>query len=455
MTRADPAPTTQAPAPRRYDAALEELSVADLRAFQWSRLRSLLEHVSRANAFYRERFERAGVSVDDIRTVEDLLRIPVIRKEDVVADIAAAPPFGRRLQVPREQIDKVIESSGSTGKGREVQALTAADTEAFFDLSAFGMKWMGVERGRIVMSTVPITTTGAGQTYHGALRRLAANVFEIGMYDARRKVDCLRRYGASVVIATPSYLRRLEHVAAEEGVDVGALGAEALAVAAEAYSVEFGRGREEAWGARLFEQYGSTQRVAAWTCERGALPEGGRGMLHAISHLALCEVVDPQTGEHVAPGERGELVITTLQGEAAPLIRYATGDEVRYLPAGSCPCGRPFEGFEAGTVHRLDAMMKIRGVNVWPETIDGIVFGRDEVRDYRAELSLDDVGREVVRLTVEPVAGCDRPPVAELRDELRRVIGVGFDVVACPPGGLPEPGDSFAKNQRWTDTRGR
>jgi phenylacetate-CoA ligase len=436
-----------------HHAHLEGLAPAQLRKLQWKRFTKLLQRVAQSNDFYRERFADAGVDARQIERFEDLPLLPLTRKEDVLADIAAAPPYGRRLEVPRDRIDKVIESSGSTGLGREVQALTARDTRAFHELSSFGLDWARVGRGTVVMTTVPMTTTGAGQTYHGGLRDLGANVFHIGMYDAARKVDCMRRFEPEVLIATPSYLRRLEHVAEEEGVEPRALGVKTLVVAGEPFSIDFGLAREEAWGATLFEQYGSTQRAAAWTCERGALPGGERGMLHNLSHLTLCEVVDPQTGRHVNDGERGELVVTPLHTEATPLIRYATGDSVRFLESGSCPCGRPFEGFESGTVQRIDQMLKVRGVNVWPETVDGIVLAHEAIRDYRGEVSLGPAGEERLRLSVE-IADPAQPVSAEaIASSLRRAVGLDFDIQLCEPGTLPESDDSFAKSRRWIDTR--
>jgi phenylacetate-CoA ligase len=224
-------------------------------------------------------------------------------------------------------------------------------------------------------------------------------------------------------------------------------------VAGEPFSPEFGLAREAAWGAKLYEQYGSTQRAAAWTCERGALPGGQRGVLHNLSHLVLCEVIDPATGRHVADDERGELVITTLQADATPLIRYATGDAVRFIAAGACACGRPFEGFESGTVHRLDEMLKVRGVNVWPDTVDGVVLSHEAVRDYRGEVSVGPRGDERLRLSVELARPDGEVSADAIARGLRRAVGLDFDVELCPPGALPEHDDAFAKSRRWIDTR--
>ncbi|MBI3966452.1 MAG: phenylacetate--CoA ligase family protein, partial [Chloroflexi bacterium] len=337
-----------------FRPAVERLSRAELLELQWSRLQKLLERVYRRNRFYRGVFDRAGLRPEDIRWPADFRRLPPTTKADVLADIAANPPYGNRLQAPRRQLVGIVETSGTSGLGQEVYAQTARDRSTYHEMERFGFWWAGVRPGSVVALTLPVTTTAAGQWYYSALLGLRCHLLPLGNYDARRKIAYLERYGCDLLIASPSYLRRLTAVAEELGWGPRA---RALMVAGESYSSDWAARVEQIWGAQLFEQYGCTQRGIGWTCERGALPDGHRGHIHLVENLVYCEVVDRASGEPVGPGEEGELVITPLQADASPLLRFATGDRVRWLPPDACDCGRPFAALEAGTVARFDHML--------------------------------------------------------------------------------------------------
>jgi len=186
-------------------------------------------------------------------------------------------------------------------------------------------------------------------------------------------------------------------------------------------------------------------------------------VMHFLPHLALTEVIDPQTGEHVASGEEGEIVVTPFGQEATPLIRYATGDRARFVPAGSCPCGRAFPGIEAGSVGRYDDMLRLKEVNVWPETIDAFVLTKEWVAEYRGRVSVDGLGRERAAILVEfqpgTPADAREPLLAELAAELHATIGLHFECEEWEGASLlGEAADgidaSSLKVRRWADRRG-
>ena len=177
-----------------------------------------------------------------------------------------------------------------------------------------------------------------------------------------------------------------------------------------------------------------------------------------LPEACIYEVLDPATERPAAPGDAGELVVTPLFGEATPIIRFATGDRVRYLPAGSCHCGRTGGGIEAGTVSRYDSMVKIRGVNVWPEAVDEVVFSFPGVADYAAEVFTDETqGSEQVRLAVEFAAadpGERRRTLEALGPRLQERIGIRVEVVAhTGPALVAAVPDDWAKRSRWRDRR--
>jgi phenylacetate-CoA ligase len=184
-------------------------------------------------------------------------------------------------------------------------------------------------------------------------------------------------------------------------------------------------------------------------------------MIHLLEDRVYCEVVDRATGEPVGPGEEGELVITPLQAEASPLLRFATGDRVRWLPPEACGCGRPFAGLEAGTITRFDDMLKIKMVNVWPDAIDAVVLTPAEVVEYEGEVRVDPTtGREEAVVSVEfhrETAPERRTALLDgLAAQLRERVGLHFAVREHDgPSLLDGTRDGLLKRRRWTDRRGR
>ncbi|MEE8109428.1 MAG: AMP-binding protein [bacterium] len=451
----------KAPEVQFYDPSVETLPRQEWEAIQLRKLKGLLERVYAGNRFYRRKFEKAGVGPETVKCLEDVRRLPITAKAEVLADIEAQPPYGERLQVPEGEIAQVVETSGTTGNTREVYGLSRGDLAAITDMEACGFFWAGVRPGDVVFNTLPMHTSAAGLWYYHGLRKLQANVFQVGPFDAERKLHYLRRYKGRMLIGSPSYLRRLLAVAREMGLEPRSdLSVQRILVAGEPFSEVWIQEQEDAWGAKIFEQYGSTQRMMAWSCERGVRWEGKRGVLHGLPHRVLFEVLDRDTREPVDREEWGELVITPLDAEASPLIRFATGDRVRHLPADLCACGRTFDGIEAGTNSRFDDMIRVKGVNLWPEAVDNVVFRFPDVREYRGEVALGPGEREEVCVRVELDGGVSaetgRQLCARLAEELRAALGLRFDV--SPWEGETLYGaykEGLHKSRRWTDRRPR
>jgi phenylacetate-CoA ligase len=447
---------------RYFERSWEILSADELRATQWSRFRRLLSEAWERNRFYRRKLDAVGLHPDDVREPGDLRHVPVTTKEELVRDVEECPPYGSRLQVPPSEIVNVVETSGTSGKGRETHPQTAGDLEAIYRAEAYGFVWAGVTTGTVVVLTWPVTMTAGSSWWLYTLGRLGANVLRIGHLGAEEKLGYLRRYGATVFVATPSYVTRLERAAEAIGLDPRQdLGVRRIIVAGEGRPVEWAAHVEAVWGARLSEQWGCTQGALAWTCEEGLLRGGQLGLMHTLPHLCLTEVVDRDTGRHVPSGEYGEIVVTPLHGEAAPLIRFATNDRARFLASDRCPCGRPFDGLACGSVSRYDDMIKVKGVNVWASAIAGVVMAYPAVREHRAQVSLDAAAQERALLELELVAGVDGPARAELlatiAARLARDVGVRFDVREWQGPGLLEAATldrNTGKARRWIDRRG-
>jgi phenylacetate-CoA ligase len=368
----------------------------------------------------------------------------------VLADIAAHPPFGSRLRVPPGEINHIVETSGTSGAGQEVYPLDAEDERIVWEMAARGFAWAGVDERSVVLNTLPLATTAAGQWYYHALRLLNANVLEVGSFSTPRKLAYLRRFDADTLIGTPSYLFRMALEARREGLDTAQASVQRLIVAGEAWSLEWMQRLEREWGARVFEQYGCTQRGMAWTCPAGGVAGGARGVLHALSDCGVYEVLDPHTGAPVHDG-RGHLVLTPFASSASPLVRFATGDCVSVV--AGCPCGRPGPCLQAGIVERYDFMVKIRGVNVWPEALDAALFAIDGVREYEASVVIDADGREQLQVQLELQSGAD-DAAGRAGAAIREVTGLSAQVEIVSDAQITRAiEDRFTKRRRLYDRR--
>jgi phenylacetate-CoA ligase len=417
-------------------------------AWQLDSAWTLVERVATTNPFYRPRLRLpAGRDAAAFRS------LPLTSKKDVVMDCAEKPPFGSRSVVRPSNVRMVVETSGTSGRGIEVYPLDDTDEAAIVRTEAVGFIWAGVGPGSRVLLSLPIGMSAAGLWYHAALRALGGLVLSVGSYPTDRKVDVLARFGADLVIGTPSYVNRLTKAAKDAGLDLPSLGVRSVLVAGESFSRGWATTIEEAWGATLYEQYGCTERAIAWTCPGGVVRGEGLGVLHFPPESGYYEVLDPLTGLPVSNGEEGELVVTPFGAEASPLLRYTTGDRVRWMAPGSCTCARPLAGIAAGQVQRFDDMMKVRGVNVWPAQFDTAVFSVDGVTDYRGMVGTDDRGAEILAIRLETSLDPDTTGES-VAEAVRRATGLTPVVRIETTGTLAEEvPEGFVKVKRWADTR--
>jgi phenylacetate-CoA ligase len=412
---------------------------------------------ARHSSLVRRQLERSSMTAEEaVSAPERWLELSPVTKADMLADQELDPPYGARRCASSAELGLVVESSGSTGKGREVHYLTHRDTAHTAAAWARYLAAMGVTPWDVVALCFPIGMAGGGIRHMLAYSELGATVLRIGGLSSERKIEAMRHYGASTLVATPAYVDHLGIVAEELGFKPSQLGIRRIVVATQSVSVEWVRSTEEVWGARLYEWYGTSAGIAAFACERGMSDGSVHGTLHWNPEIAVQEVVDPATGRHVEDGERGEMVGTPLINEAEPLFRIATGDEVRFHAPGSCACGSSWPGIESGTVRRLDTMFKVKGVNLWPATVDALVLACDEVLDYRARIWQDERGRERLALQLlAPAAGAAEELVEPLAAQLHEDSGLSFEVtvVGEREAWSQEIAGEAGKATRWIDDR--
>jgi phenylacetate-CoA ligase len=438
---------------RFADPVTETMTEAEIAGLQLQRLNEFLATAVWPNRWFRSRPEYGAPRT--LRSIEEFRQLPLMRKADVMADIAGDPPYGARANAAPEQIRQIVETSGTSGAGRERYPLTDHDLDLVQQMEMPGFCWAGIGPGKVFVSSLPVTTRAGGQWYQDAVRRLGGIWLSVGTYPAEEKLRYMREIGADVIHASPSYLLRLEAVAAQLSIDPRSLHVGAIMSSGESLSVPWLEEREQIWGARIHEQYGSTQRAIAWTCEAGARRGQHLGVLHTLPHLAVYEVIDPETGAEVADGETGELVITPFGSTAAPIVRFASGDRVRKVAAAECGCGRPYPGLRSGSIDRFDAMLKVRGVNIVPSSVDSVVM-RDPVTDYQARVYRDGgSGKEEIEVLVATTTGAPGPDLlAALTADFRRVVGLRATFIPHDkPSIVEDTKVDVKKRKRWTDER--
>jgi phenylacetate-CoA ligase len=191
-----------------------------------------------------------------------------------------------------------------------------------------------------------------------------------------------------------------------------------------------------------------------FSCEAGIGPADRPGLLHNVDPLVYTEVIDPDTGRHVADGEAGELVLTNLYRLDAPVVRCRVRDRAVYHEARYCDCGRPFAGVEVATISRTDDMKKVKNVNIWPQAVENALFAEPRVEDFEIVLTSDEHEADTATARIMPREALADGEAAGLADRLgealRKRVGIRFDVRIIEPGGLKR-GD--LKVRRWKDER--
>ena len=414
--------------PALYDAGVETLTTEALRAHQWARFQALAREAVPANPFLTARWRAAGVDgARAVRGWEDFGRLPFTDKADLVEDQAACPPFGSNLTYPMARYVRVHQTSGTTGA-----PIRWLDTQASWDwwLRCWGFVLRGAGLGpgdRIFFPFSFGLFVGFWAGFEGA-RALGALAIPGGGQDSSQRLAAIQALGATALCCTPSYALHLAEVARERGVDLPGLGLVATVHAGEpGAGIPAVRERiEAAWGARAYDHAGMTE-IGAYGFECPA-----RAGLHVNESEFIAEVVDPATG---APATDGELVLTNFGRLGSPLVRYRTGDRVQRAD-GPCPCGRTFLRLAGGILGRVDDMLTVRGVNVFPSGLEGIVRRFPAIDEFQIEVYRQRAMDEV-RLLLDIGSGGAADVVRAVQEAVRVELGIRVEVVAVAGQRLP------------------
>ncbi|GHT83846.1 coenzyme F390 synthetase [Betaproteobacteria bacterium] len=421
---------------RKYwDEKLETQSRADWDALKLALLQKHLQHAYANSPYYRQSFDAAGVHPAQIKTLADIRRFPLINKKTLRERQIAVPPFGDIVAVPERDIVYISASSGSTGVPT-ASPFTARDFDDWMDYEARQFWSSGLRPEDRYCHSLNFTLFIGGPCVIGA-QKLGALCIHAGTVPSERLLNILRQFQATAIWTTPSYAWYLGETASKEGIDLKKdLNVKRIFVAGEpGGSIPETRQRiETLWGASVYDYYGLSDIFGSCA----GMCEEKHGLHWAEDHI-LVEVLDPETSEPVREGERGEMVLTTLKKSARPLVRFRTGDIVSFT-SEPCACGRTSQRM-LGTHGRLDDMLIIKGVNIFPSDVEAIARkDHDFTGEYRLVVErgdnhLDELIIEVERASSSPEHDADL--AHRFAGHLKSIVGISATIVILPPDTLP------------------
>ena len=421
------------------------MSRDEIAAFQGEALKHSVAQAAKS-PWYAAEFKDIGLDPRDIKSRDDITKLPFTTKED----LRLSYPAGM-LAVEPERIIRMHTSSGTTGKPTAIFH-TREDVDCWAELMARCLYIAGARSHDVFqnMSGYGLFTGGLG--LHYGAERLGMWVIPAGAGNTARQILLIRDFHVTVIHATPSYAMHIAERMVQDGEDPKRLGIKIAALGAEPYTEEMRVKLQELYGFKVFNSYGLSEMNGP-----GVAFECGeqRGM-HIWEDAFLVEIVNPDTFEHARPGEVGELVLTTLRRDGMPITRYRTRDLTRILD-GVCPCGIAHARLDR-MVGRTDDMLIIRGVNVFPSQIEEVLMrhtwlGGNYVIQLTMREALDQmtVKVEIAKSTFDGSIETIRTQRAELQKELREQVGFTVNVEIVEPGSLPA---SEGKARRVIDERG-
>ncbi|MBI3666560.1 MAG: AMP-binding protein [Acidobacteria bacterium] len=379
-----------------YNRAVETLEREELRRLQDGKLRALMQELE-TNRFYREKLRRAGIDGEQVRRYEDLRALPYTTKNELVEEQRLHPPYGNLLTYHLSRYCYFHQTSGTTGS-----PLKWLDTEEDWEtwLRCWGAVYRaaGVTEDDMVFGAFSFGPYVSHWTAMAGARHIGALALPGGGMSSEQRLRTILDSGCTVLVSTPTYALYLAEMAGQRGMDLRSSAVRITIHAGEpGASVPAVKRRiEEAWGATCYDHAGATE-VGAWAFDC----EAQSGAIHLNEAEFVFEVIDPQTGEPVAEGARGELVVTTLGRAGMPVLRYRTGDLVE-MATEPCPCGRTLRHVKGGLLGRADDMLIVRGVNLYPSAVDHVIRSLPEIVEYEVEIRRVN-GSDDLRIRIETV----------------------------------------------------
>jgi phenylacetate-CoA ligase len=381
----------------------ETLPREDLRRLQTAKLRRLAHYAWECSPFHRRLFESAGFHPEQIHTFDDLRRIPFTTRDMWMEAQEAHPPYGDLCALPAEAAIRYHHTSGTSGRVPLRALDNQKDWQWISECWAYGFWGFGVRPEDRVLFAFSYGSFIGFWGAHYACEKMGALVIPSGNMNTEARVHQILEMKVTCVCATPTYALRMAHVAKEMGLDLRSSAVERVIVSGEpAGSIPETKALiEEAWGAKCGDSAGMTELGTICMFEAETQPGG----MHIIEDHFIEECLDPQTGEPMPYGERGERVVTSFGRGMIPVLRYRTRDLVVKVPHTRSDCGRTWDIYEGGIQGRVDDMLLIRGTNVYPRAIESIVRSYPQVAEFQILVErIHDLDEITVQVELQPSA---------------------------------------------------
>ena len=417
---------------RTWNPRIEEMPLGELKEMQFKLMKTLVYRLYSFSRFYHDRMREANVHPDDIRDLSDVTKLPFMFKKDLRDNYPTNMFTSTKDEVVRYHV-----SSGTTGKPTLV-GYTENDLHNWTESLARALTSCGLGRGDVIQVSYGYGLFTGGLGLHYGAERIGATVLPTSVGNTERQIELMQDLDVTAIACTPSYLIHLGETAEKMGVDIVKDTLLRTAVlGAEPWSQSMRSHIQDTMGIRAYDIYGTSELSGPMFTE--CSEQNG---IHVWGDLALVEIIDPETGEHCADGEKGELVMTILQKEALPMIRYRIGD-ITYVTEEECACGRthPRIGRIQG---RVDDMLIIRGINVFPSQVEHTLLqipgvGEHFMIDVERRGALDIM---TVKVELTPEAFSDRindlmAMRADIASQLKKYLNIAVGVELMEPGSLP------------------
>ena len=429
-----------------FQPEIETMPREQLRELQLERMKKSIRHAYDNVDFYKKSFEEAGVTPDDLETLDDIVKFPFVVKQDM----RDAYPFGL-FAVPQKDVARIHASSGTTGQATVV-GHTANDIKNWGECFARGIAMVGGSAESTVQVSYGYGLFTGGLGAHYGAEAAGCSVIPTSSGNTKRQIQMMKDLGTDILCCTPSYALLIADTAIEMGYDpakefkisAGIFGAEP---ASENMRQEI----REKLGIQYCDVYGLSEVMGPGVAMECSESHG----LHVAEDHFFAEIIDPETLKPVPDGTYGELVFTTLTRECCPLVRYRTRDVTRIINE-ECACGRTHRKIDR-IIGRTDDMMIIRGVNVFPSQIEQVITGFDEITPHYQIILTNNGPLDKVTLKVETVPDFPIDEIRKLEDlktrlgqELKSNLQVKVDIKLVEPKSIER---SEGKAKRVVDLR--
>ncbi len=421
------------------------LSPPQLRDLQLQRMQGIVQRAYERVPLFRSRMKEQSLTPEDIKSLDDVAKLPFTQK----TDLRDTYPFGL-FASPMKEIVRLHASSGTTGKPIVV-AYTQEDLDVWASVMVRTFASCDLHRGDVIQNAYGYGLFTGGLGAHYGAEALGATVIPISGGNTNRQIMVIKDFGVTAICSTPSYFLHLIEQAETAGIDLREMPLRVGIFGAEPWTEGMRKHIEESAGIKAYDIYGLSEIIGPGVASACCAQQG----LHIFEDHFYAEIVNPQTGEPVADGKEGELVLTTLSKQAMPIIRYRTHDVTSFYTE-PCSCGRTIRRMRRIS-HRSDDMLIIRGVNVFPSQIEEALLAVEGALPHYQIILTREKGLDQMEVQVEVTPNIFSDKIGamenlqkELSRSIERTIGIRASVRLVEPQTLAR---SQGKAKRVIDQR--